>query len=233
MQSSHRKIELQSPSDLTYLTTQIRTAARQKLDLHLPSVPSDTDAPDDLRRQTEVLVDGFVAQVLAGMRANISINGLDIVAAQPRSAGFGEGDAMEGVEGAGAVHGVEEEEFEPFDEKLRARLAEHVAKRDKLIASISKHRRETPRLAARRWEEQFEREMGEVDRLQGLADENARMLGEEDVLSLEEIQREEEVRRNWERAVEGLGRLNKGLPETRARLERCGDVVGYLGVEKK
>jgi kinetochor protein Mis14/NSL1 len=33
--------------------------------------------------------------------------------------------------------------------------------------------------------------------------------------------------------MEGLGRLNKGLPETRARLERCGDVVGYLGGEKE
>jgi kinetochor protein Mis14/NSL1 len=29
--------------------------------------------------------------------------------------------------------------------------------------------------------------------------------------------------------VEGLGRLDKGLPETRARLERAGGVVGYLG----
>jgi kinetochor protein Mis14/NSL1 len=26
-----------------------------------------------------------------------------------------------------------------------------------------------------------------------------------------------------------LGRLDKGLPETRARLERAGDVVEYLG----
>ena len=43
------------------------------------------------------------------------------------------------------------------------------------------------------------------------------------------MQRGEEVRRNWERAVQGVGRLNKGLPETRARLERCGGVVGYLG----
>ena len=45
------------------------------------------------------------------------------------------------------------------------------------------------------------------------------------------MQRGEEVRRNWERAVMGVGRLNKGLPETRARLERCGGVVGYLGGE--
>jgi kinetochor protein Mis14/NSL1 len=40
------------------------------------------------------------------------------------------------------------------------------------------------------------------------------------------------VRWYWERAVEGLGRLDKGLPETRARLERAGEVVGYLGEGK-
>lgn len=78
----HRKIELQSPSDLTYLTNQIRTAARQKLDLHLPPVPSTDEtanAPDELRRSVEDLVEMFVAQVLQGMRQNISINGIDIV----------------------------------------------------------------------------------------------------------------------------------------------------------
>ena len=45
------------------------------------------------------------------------------------------------------------------------------------------------------------------------------------------LQRQEEVERNWEKAVLGLQRLNQGLPETRARLERAGDVVGYLGGE--
>jgi kinetochor protein Mis14/NSL1 len=43
------------------------------------------------------------------------------------------------------------------------------------------------------------------------------------------LERQEEVERNWEKAVLALQKLNKGLPETRARLERAGDVVGYLG----
>ena len=57
--------------------------------------------------------------------------------------------------------------------------------------------------------------------------------GDGDVAGVEALQRQEEVERNWERAVTGLQRLNKGLPETRARLERAGDVVGYLGGAKK
>ena len=57
--------------------------------------------------------------------------------------------------------------------------------------------------------------------------------GDGDVAGVEALQRQDEVERNWERAVTGLQRLNKGLPETRARLERAGDVVGYLGGAKK
>lgn len=228
MQSEHRKIELQSPQDLSYLTSQIRTAARQKLDLHLPAQTSDT--PDDLRAQTEILVDAFVAQVLAGLKSNITINGLDVVT-QSRGGGFEGGDAMDvDTEGGVGVEGVEKEEFEAFDDKLRSRLAEQVSKRDKLVASISKHRRETPAAAARRWEEQFEKEAEvlETQRTNSLEQANV----QEDGLHVN-LKREEEVRRNWERAVQGLGSLQKGLPETRARLERCGDVVGYLGGESK
>lgn len=228
MQSEHRKIELQSPSDLTYLTSQIRTAARQKLDLHLPAQPSDS--ADDLRAQTEVLVDAFVAQVLAGLRNNITINGLDIVA-QSRGGGFGDGDDMEGVVAEG-VQGAEEEEFEAFDEKLRVKLAKEVEKRDKLVANISKHRRETAKKSARAFEERFEAEQRAVEEQRKMRLEKAQVLDAEHVLDIK-IARDDEVRKNWERAVEGLGRLNKGLPETRARLERCGDVVGYLGGERK
>ncbi|KAF1357948.1 hypothetical protein EJ07DRAFT_180575 [Lizonia empirigonia] len=232
MQSEHRKIELQSPGDLTHLVSQIRTAARQKLDLHLPLQPSSDNTPDDLRAQTEHLVDAFVARVLAGLKANISINGIDVVSSV-RGGGFGDADAMEGVEPGESVEGVEKDEFEPFDEKLRARLAEKVARRDRLVASISKHRRETPAASARRFAEAFEREMGEMERRRVVGLEKAGMLGEGDRVGVVGLEREEEVRKNWERAVEGLGRLNKGLPETRARLERCGDVVGYLDGEKK
>lgn len=233
MQSEHRKIELQSPGDLSYLASQIRTAARQKLDLHLPAQASDANSSDDLRQQTEALVDAFVAKVLQGMRQNISINGIDVVT-QARGGGFeGSKDGgMDGVQGE-VVQGVEEEEFEAFDEKLRARLASQIDKRDRLIASISKHRRETPAASARRFQEQFERETQDMESQRVAAAEKGVLVKAEDVAGLKGLEREEEIRRNWERAVEGLGRLNKGLPETRARLERCGDVVGYLGGEEK
>lgn len=239
MDATHRKIELQSPADLTYLTSQIRTAARQKLDLHLPPHVSDTAGePDELRAQVESLVDAFVAQIIRGMRGNISINGMEVLGA---ARGDGEGVSGGGVgfgagrnEGGGEADGLgegamEREEYAPFDEKLRSQLAASIARRDALVAKISQHRRGTPGAAAAAFQAQFEAE-NEALRVQaagmlGLGDE-----GVQDVsMETEALAREDEVQRNWERAVEGLARLNKGLPETRARLERCGDVVGYLG----
>ncbi|KAH9864572.1 hypothetical protein J1614_010507 [Plenodomus biglobosus] len=244
MDPEHRKIELQSPSDLSYLTSQIRLAARQKLDLHLPPVTDSTNTPDELRTHVESLVDDFVANVLQGMRNNISINGIDVVARgrsgeevdERGGSGGGEG-AMEGVlladGGGGGVSEVEKDEFEPFDEKLRARLAAQVARRDALVAKISAHRRTTPKAAAAAWQTRFEAEAevlrSDVERMEKAAG----VVGEEQVAGVEPLARADEVQRNWERAVEGLARLNKGLPETRARLERCGDVVGYLDGEKK
>lgn len=218
MGSEHRKIELQSRADLTFITSQLRTAARQKLDLHLPPV-SDASEPDELRRQVEELVDAFVAKVLRGIRENASINGMDVVQQQR-----GDDIVMEGVGTDEGVSEVEREEYEAFDDKLRAKLSAAVARRDALFKGISAHRRTTPGDAARKWQEQFERENEMLSQVleQG---------GEVAVLDLE-VQRHEEMTRNWERAVEGLGRLNKGLPETRARLERARDVVGYLGGEK-
>ncbi|KAF1848304.1 uncharacterized protein K460DRAFT_364270 [Cucurbitaria berberidis CBS 394.84] len=239
MESEQRKIELQSPGDLTFLTCQIRTAARQKLDLHLPPV-SDSSEPDELRKHVEELVDAFVTQVLQGMRNNISINGIHVVARGREGDEVDEHGQKKKQEGDIAVEQngvgddesqVEKEDFEPFDDKLRTRLSTAVQKRDALIAKISQHRRATPAAAAAHFQAQFERESEALFRAQTDVDRAARVVSKESLATVQAIERADEVQRNWGRAVEGLGRLNKGLPETRARLERCGDVVGYLSGE--
>jgi kinetochor protein Mis14/NSL1 len=230
MDAEHRKIELQAPTDLTYLASKIRTLARQKLDLHLPS-QHDTAEPDELRKQVEDLVDAFVAQVLSGMRHNISINGIDVVRRCVVDGEEGEEEiAIEGMEEPSVA---EVEEYEAFDEKLRGKLAAATQKRDDLISKISQHRRTTPALAARSFEQQFSREMEELERAGTEAERLGVRGAAEEVVGVLGLKRKREVERSWERAVEGLGRLNGGLPETRARLERCGDVVEYLGTGQK
>ena len=53
--SGHRKIELQSPLDLSYLRANITRSAREKLDLNLPPAPGEGE--DKLRKRVEELVD--------------------------------------------------------------------------------------------------------------------------------------------------------------------------------
>ena len=55
MDAHHRKIDLQSPSDLTYLLNNIRTAARQKIDLAIPPSAAP-DGEDAYRLKVEELV---------------------------------------------------------------------------------------------------------------------------------------------------------------------------------
>lgn len=52
----YRKIELQSPADLTYLQTNALSLSRQKLDLHLPPSAASSD-PDPMRERVRELVD--------------------------------------------------------------------------------------------------------------------------------------------------------------------------------
>lgn len=222
MDPDHRKIELQSPADLGYLTSQLRTLARAKIDQAFPPQP-DTTSPDELRAQVESMVDAFVAQILSGMRHNISINGVDVIA---RGAPDEDGNPPVHEDAEAVI-----EEFEPFDEKLRKRLGAMVERRDKLVGEVSAHRRTTPAAAAKRWEENWTKEGEALERAR-VAALDVMEQEEEDAGAIGSLKRQEEVERNWERAVEGLGRLNKGLPETRARLERCGEVVEYLGTKE-
>jgi len=55
-ETAHRRVELQSPADLTYLVANVSRAAREKLDKHLPpdAAPEGEDA---MRQRVDELVD--------------------------------------------------------------------------------------------------------------------------------------------------------------------------------
>lgn len=55
-ESGHRKVELQSPADLTYLIANVSRAAREKLDKHLPPNAAP-DGEDVMRKRVEELLD--------------------------------------------------------------------------------------------------------------------------------------------------------------------------------
>lgn len=73
MQSEHyRKIELQSPADLTYLYTNAVAESRQKLDLHFPpSAFQNGDQPDPMKERVKELVDDVRQYLLPKSKKNI------------------------------------------------------------------------------------------------------------------------------------------------------------------
>ncbi|KAF2274814.1 uncharacterized protein EI97DRAFT_421407 [Westerdykella ornata] len=236
----HRKIELQSRADLSYLESLLRTHTQRKLDLHLPPVAPTTttttstsgapthpapEAEDPLRAKTAEYMHIFIDRVIRGMRMNVQINGMDV-----SDSGLGGAHHMD----TGSP-GETEEEYEDLDQKLRDRLRATIARRDLLIAKIAQHRRTTGRAAAASFQERFLAEGEKWDAAIKEAEEKAMVQQQEGgnaVLDAVELKRREEVERTYERAVRGLGSLDTGLAETRARLERAGSVVGYLEGER-
>lgn len=75
-ESAHRKIELQSPADLTYLIANVTKAAQEKIDQHLPpdAAPAGEDA---MRKRVEQLVDEYIRTTFNAAKDNITINGMD------------------------------------------------------------------------------------------------------------------------------------------------------------
>ena len=71
-ETAHRKIELQSPADLTYLIANASRAAREKMDKHLPP-DAAPDGEDAMRKRVEQLVDEV--RVVTPGREDITADG--------------------------------------------------------------------------------------------------------------------------------------------------------------
>jgi kinetochor protein Mis14/NSL1 len=56
METTHRKIELQAPADLTYMIAKASKTARTKIDLHFPPSAAPEGEDDGMRRRVEELV---------------------------------------------------------------------------------------------------------------------------------------------------------------------------------
>jgi len=69
MDTTFRKIELQSPADLVYLEQNVKRAARDKIDRALPSTAAPV-GEDELRRRVEGLVDEVSGHCLCALRAS-------------------------------------------------------------------------------------------------------------------------------------------------------------------
>ncbi|KAK1143064.1 hypothetical protein N8T08_007133 [Aspergillus melleus] len=144
----HRKIELQSPADFTYLYANTVALSRQKLDLHLPPSANQSDAPDPMRERVRDLVDQYITKTFTTASSSISINGLDSSSAQfPFPASF--------------TAPTETVEYEPYDTHLAARVTSLYAQLESLTTTVAQARRDAPRKAATAYAEQLRRAIEE------------------------------------------------------------------------
>lgn len=219
METAHRRVELQSPADLTYLVANVKRAARQKIDLHLPPSAAPEGAEDVLRRKVEELVDEYIRNTFASARHGMSINGMP----------------PEDVPQEQDTQG-----YEPYNTHMATRIRTLEAQKDSLTEKLADLRRDGPSRAADAWAAGFDaqtaslqaRQLEDRDAALAAAAADARLLEQAELRPLRG-EAGDEVRAMWESGTEGLVALKRGLTETVARVERANGVVGYVEAMEK
>lgn len=206
MDPHHRKIDLQSLADLTYLHTNIKLSAQQKLDLAIPASALPANEPDAFRPQVQQLIQDYIAQTLTLALPSLAINGLDADTSMLADA---KNDELE-----------DESNYEPYDPRLGEKLRTLYRQLEWEHTRVAELRREAPGAAARAYEERLEKEReAERQRENDVeAEMEARREGGLEDVGLERV---EEVEQMWGRGLEGLVDLGR-VTEVMAKLERAG-----------
>ncbi|TLS24202.1 hypothetical protein PpBr36_08232 [Pyricularia pennisetigena] len=162
--SAHRKVELQSPEDFTYLLNNVRRAAAESIGAAFPL--ADDDAEDALRARIEELVDDYIARTFNLAAPNVSINGLPVPESllpkekngkgkeKGKKGSNGKKNKKKGSAAAAAAAKQEQEDenvvYEPFDARLRDRIPDLLREEEELLREIAALKRRVPAQAAAR-----------------------------------------------------------------------------------
>ncbi|GAB1740273.1 hypothetical protein NU219Hw_g5388t2 [Hortaea werneckii] len=227
-EAAHRKIELQSPADLTYLIANVSRAAREKIDKHLPpdAAPEGEDA---MRKRVEQLVEEYIRNTFNAAKNSMSINGMD---SREMDA-----ELAKAQEGEGTVHPKKKTkrlaltsvaEIEPFDTKLAQRIQNLSAQIEQRTLDLANLRRNAPAETSKRFQDSFAKQTEDYDtRLQ--KDEQMKLdEARETHMEIEEMERLDEMQSAWTKGTEQLQELRTGLGSTVARMEKAEKAVGVL-----
>lgn len=208
MDPHHRRIDLQSPADLTYLQSNIKLSAQQKLDIAIPASATPANESDTFRPRVQQLVQDYITQTLSLALPSLAINGLDADTSMLADA---KSDDAE-----------DESNYEPYDPRLAEKLRTLYRQLEWEHTRVAELRREAPGAAARAYVErsEMEREL-EKGREREVEGEMEMEGGRDRGLDGVRLERGEEVERMWGRGLEGLAELGK-VPEVVARMERAG-----------
>lgn len=214
MDTHHRKIDLQSPSDLTYLFNNIKTTAQQKLDLAIP--PSAAPEGEDAYRSTvEELVQEYIVQTLTLALPSLTLNGLEpsLTLLHPNPT-------------PDANTPDETSNYESYDPRLAERLRTLYAEFDTQSTRVAELRRDAPGAAARGYVERLEAELKREKDSERERESKGVHVDVED-LDMGTLKRKDDVERMWRRGTEGLVELGK-IPGVLAKLERAEKAIEVL-----
>lgn len=150
---------------------------------------------------------------------NLLINGHELPANPALLTEVGEGSKEERVE-----------EYEPFDDKLRDRVAKLLQQESELLVEVGQLRRTAPLKAAEMWKEELSW-VDDINKDESMEIDEQEMRKRAD-LGVEKLERQEEVEAMWKRGVDGLGRLKREMPATAAKMERAKRAGEYALAER-
>lgn len=115
------------------------------------------------------------------------------------------------------------EEFEAYDQKLISKRNELLKKEENLMIDIAELRRTQPAKASELWKAELKGGMETDEEMVGKWE-----VQKDEVLGIGSLERQGAVEDNWRRGLNGLGKLNRGLPKTVAKAEEAKKVEEYL-----
>ncbi|KAI7360910.1 hypothetical protein KC354_g8490 [Hortaea werneckii] len=227
-EAAHRKIELQSPADLTYLIANVSRAAREKIDKHLPpdAAPEGEDA---MRKRVEQLVEEYIRNTFNAAKNSMSINGMDSreMDAELAKAQEGEG-TVDLTKKPNHLDLTGIAEIEPFDTKLAQRIQNLSAQIEQRTLDLANLRRNAPGETSKRFQHSFAKQTEDYDtRLQ--KDEQTKLDEARNThMEIEDMERLDEMQNAWTKGTEQLQELRTGLGSTVARMQKAEKAVGVL-----
>ncbi|PSR97757.1 hypothetical protein BD289DRAFT_361879 [Coniella lustricola] len=247
MDSAHRKIELQSPEDLTYLINNVRRAAAEHIGAAFPPVEGGAAEEDELRVEIEGMINDYIYQTFTLAAPNLSINGFELDArtfpavyladlrtTNPKKT---RSSAAAAANASTQNTGGPDVQYEPFDARKRARLEDLVREEEDLMREIAALKHTIPAATAKGYAEGFwegvkadEAIFEEVRRNTQLQDEKSKTATL--LPGLGQLERQADIERGYLGVVETLGRLRRDLPAVVAKMERARIAGEYTVTER-
>lgn len=165
MDGAHRKVELQSPEDLTFLINNVRRAAEEHVNAAFPPVDDAQDeGADELRVRIEKLVTDYISQTFTLAAPNLSINGFDLDAktfpavyldSTPSPSSSSTHNLRRRRQQQQQQPEGEVVQYEAFDARKRARVEELAREEEDLMREIAALKRRVPAATAKGFAEGF------------------------------------------------------------------------------